>query len=515
MSRLNATSLRAKSDINTSKNSRAKAPVGFEMNAQLNLKSTYHLKQFSQQLYRDLSESTLKHWLKDHKVAQKLDQKIQTWAFEAKSNLDQQHPFLDAQQKLEYWLEYAEPNAEQFQQMLQDYQNFNHQLGNPDLTESLKIEAQQTSWSNRAVVDAKAQQLNVQLLKDKWLRKLTQAIADWEFEQLALQRDAFLEEMKDFLATLQKMSKHKDSLGLDTGIFIDYSAGKLSEQDVQQFEQWCQYLEHDQALLQLCQMLGSAQPSQKRRKALSVREQYDVMDQLDTDHVHEEIVGLKLAQTLSMALPSELALLADPDLDLLFDLKYLESNLMSFNMQGQDQGRVIQDPHFQKQPLGQKGPMIVCLDTSGSMHGQPELIAKAIVLFLATQAMQSKRALYLINFSTNLTALNLKHDQALDELIHFLSQSFHGGTDIVPAIEHVVSILKQPQFQNADVVVVSDFIMGQLGEELMKQIQDHKQQGNGFYAVAIGNLKFDHLDAGLFDHQWIYQSQTGEVVQAH
>ena len=184
-------------------------------------------------------------------------------------------------------------------------------------------------------------------------------------------------------------------------------------------------------------------------------------------------------------------------------------------MQGQDSSRVIQDPHYQKQTLGEKGPMVVCLDTSGSMHGQPELIAKAIVLYLSTQAMKTKRPIYLINFSTHLTALHLNHARGLDQLIHFLSQSFHGGTDILPAIQHALDMLAEPQFQNADVVVVSDFIMGQMDEALMQRIDSHKQQGNGFYAVAIGNLRLNHLNTGLFDHQWIYQSKTGEVIQVH
>lgn len=468
---------------------------------------------FQAQLYQELAQSTLKHWLDDHKVAKHLDEKIQHWAFEAKSSLDQQHPYLQVQQQLQAWLNHrADLTAAEFQQMLNQYQAFNQILNEPDLTESLRVQAQQELLQRDGRLAQQTLQLNTQLLKEKWQRKLTQAIADWEFEQLALQRDAFLQEMKDFLATLQKMAKHKDSLGLDTGIFIDYSRGQLRPQDVQQFEQWCQYLEQDAELLKLCRMLGAAQPSQKRRQARQAKRQ-PALQWLQQQQLHEEIVGLKLAQELSLALPSELALLADPDLDIWFDLKYLESNLMSFNMQGQQQARVIQDPQQAKHVLGQQGPMVVCLDTSGSMHGQPELIAKAIVLYLATQAMKSKRAMYIINFSTQLTTLNLQHQQALDELIHFLSQSFHGGTDILPAIEHAVEMLADDSFQNADVVVVSDFIMGQVGEALMQQVHAHQQRGNGFYAVAIANLHLEHLDSGLFDRQWIYQSKTGKVLQ--
>ena len=32
-------------------------------------------------------------------------------------------------------------------------------------------------------------------------------------------------------------------------------------------------------------------------------------------------------------------------------------------------------------------------------------------------------------------------------------------------------------------------------------------------AVAIGNFRFDHLNLGLFDHQWIYQAKTGQVLE--
>jgi len=44
----------------------------------------------------------------------------------------------------------------------------------------------------------------------------------------------------------------------------------------------------------------------------------------------EEIVGLKLGRDLEHAIPSELALLSDPDASLFFDLKYVESRLMCF-----------------------------------------------------------------------------------------------------------------------------------------------------------------------------------------
>ena len=469
-------------------------------------KSQHVLMQLTDQLYNELHQSTLKHWLSDPKVEKHLEHKVKEWAFQAKSNLDQQHPYIAEQQHLEYWMKIEDITQSQFNEMIKQYREFSNILGFPDLTDIWQSTQQKS-------LTASTIWLQSQLLQEKWQRQLTEAIAHWEFEQLALQRDVFLDDIKDFLAMLQRMAKHKDSLGIETGILIDYSKGNLSSQDIHQFEQWAEYLEKDVELMHLCRLIGSAQPIKNHRKALQVVQENLPDVEMEDIFVQEEFSGIKLAQELNLALPSELALLADPELQLWFDLKYIESNLMSFNTQGQHNKRVVDEQRQYKKKVGQKGPMIICLDTSGSMHGQPELISKAICLYLSIQALKSKRALYIINFSTNLTTLNLQQNHAFDDLIHFLSQSFHGGTDIIPALTHATEMLKQPYFDRADVVVISDFIMGNLTAELMETIQINKQHGHGFYAVAIGNFRFDHLDESLFDHQWIYQSNTRKIVQ--
>lgn len=459
------------------------------------------------QLYEELRQSSLKHWLDDEKAAKKLDEKVHAWAYQAKNSLDQQHPYQAVQLQLEAWLEKSALTEAEFTQMNEQYQEFQHSLGMPVFSDLWQL--QQNEVQSKAALN-----LQFQLLQEKWQRKLTEAVAQWEFEQLALQRDAFLDDIKDFLAALQKMAKHKDSLGADTGIFLDYSKGELSAQDVTQFETWSSYLAQDKALQKLCRMMGSAVPSMYKRKILNISPM-QAQQVMPDEHAFEEITGIHLGQDLNLALPSELALLADPDLQVLFDLKYLESNILGFHLQGEQAGRVIDDPRRARKKLGEKGPMILCLDTSGSMHGQPELIAKAISLYLAIQAMKSKRPMYIINFSTNLTALDLNQDYALDDVIHFLSQSFHGGTDIVPAMRHAVEMLQQPNFSHADVLVISDFIMGALPAELMEQIDQMQQQGAGFYAAAIGNFRIDHMNDALFDHQWVYQANTGKVEQLY
>lgn len=87
--------------------------------------------------------------------------------------------------------------------------------------------------------------------------------------------------------------------------------------------------------------------------------------------------------------------------------------------------------------------MFVCIDTSGSMNGAPETVAKAVALFMATKAKEQKRPCYLINFSTNIDTLDFSADVGMESLMRFLQMSFHGGTDVTPALEHALDMMEK------------------------------------------------------------------------
>lgn len=79
------------------------------------------------------------------------------------------------------------------------------------------------------------------------------------------------------------------------------------------------------------------------------------------------------------------------------------------------------------------GPMIICLDTSGSMQGLPENIAKAIVLECLKVATEQKRQCFVYSFSGpgDIAELELEASgQGIQKIISFLSMSFSGGTDV-------------------------------------------------------------------------------------
>jgi len=54
-----------------------------------------------------------------------------------------------------------------------------------------------------------------------------------------------------------------------------------------------------------------------------------------------------------------------------------------------EQGECEQDVELDES----QGPMIICVDTSGSMSGSPETVAKAVTLFMASKAREPKTSL--------------------------------------------------------------------------------------------------------------------------
>lgn len=353
------------------------------------------------------------------------------------------------------------------------------------------------------------------LLGIQWRETLDRAISEWEIREIARQRDALRDELEALLELIDALSRQFESLGLEPGILIDLSQGNLSPQDIDQFKRWSQYLANDAGVKTLCELLGKL-----RQMELSER-----VEQVNTVHIQEvwqpdpnsreEIIGIRLGRDLEHALPSELALLADSETSILFDMKYIESRLMCFDMRGlqllgEKKEFVAEQPTSETDKMG---PMVICVDTSGSMHGMPETVAKAVALFITTKAREQKRDCYLINFSTSIETLDLGFAGGFKSLISFLQMSFHGGTDATPALKHALDTMQREQYAKADLLLISDFVMGRLPAKIVDAIGAQRSNGNRFHSLVI-NEGFHKLDVhSLFDQEWIYDPFSSQVTE--
>ena len=62
---------------------------------------------------------------------------------------------------------------------------------------------------------------------------------------------------------------------------------------------------------------------------------------------------------------------------------------------------------------------MLCIDTSGSMIGKQEMVAKSVALYMANTATNQECAYHLINFSTNISSLDLTKNADVLVASHF------------------------------------------------------------------------------------------------
>jgi len=208
-------------------------------------------------------------------------------------------------------------------------------------------------------------------------------------------------------------------------------------------------------------------------------------------------------------------LLQDEDLSILFDKKFVENELMCFDLRGyttkiEEKKIEIKKRQEKKEKLG---PIILCVDTSGSMRGVPENIAKALTLFIANRAKEQKRDCLLINFSTSIEVFEFNEKMGIEKLIEFLKKSFHGGTDVAPALQYAVEKMKSEKYKKADVLVISDFLMRNIPNDLQDEIKNLKEEENKFYSLIIGSVFLDKKLEEIFDREWVYYINNHSIKE--
>lgn len=92
------------------------------------------------------------------------------------------------------------------------------------------------------------------------------------------------------------------------------------------------------------------------------------------------IGGITTGDDLNSLLPSELALLSESSTQRLFYKNYITKRLQVFaSMSHESKGKKHRD-----------GPIIICMDASGSMEGDPVLVAKALTVAICIIAQRKR-----------------------------------------------------------------------------------------------------------------------------
>jgi uncharacterized protein with von Willebrand factor type A (vWA) domain len=190
----------------------------------------------------------------------------------------------------------------------------------------------------------------------------------------------------------------------------------------------------------------------------------------------EEIIDVTKGDDLPLLLPIELMKLRHPVLKLDFKRRYLEKSLDQYETQGHASAG--------------RGPMIICLDGSGSMMGMPNVWARSVALSFITIARKEKRDAAAVEFSSRgqVERWDFMKDEPINPLkiISFASHMFQGGTDITQGIESSKELVDQvPAFKSADIVVITDGHDG-FGPEDFALRDELRNRGVRLHGVAVG-----------------------------
>ena len=194
----------------------------------------------------------------------------------------------------------------------------------------------------------------------------------------------------------------------------------------------------------------------------------------------EEIDRVESGNHLERVLPVELSMPED-----LFFKKYATKELQQFSSPGKDKPKKIEEHH--KGPRLTKGPIIVSIDTSGSMSGQPQRIAFSLLKQLLRMAKRQKRPCYLISFSVRSKSIDLAKPRNWGKIDDFLEHSYSGGTDGEQMLAEAIRILQKGTYEMADVLIVSDFEFPLPNPSTMEKIDKEKTLGARFYGLKIGH----------------------------
>jgi uncharacterized protein with von Willebrand factor type A (vWA) domain len=349
---------------------------------------------------------------------------------------------------------------------------------------------------------------------EKWEELLYKKQTKWELDQIEEQRKKFCEELYKRIEELKKLQEALEPFTKELGRLWDMSKGNLQWVNLDILKRYAELLQRDKSLKELAEMLGKIRQAEKEYEE-ELFANIRLKPEWKVEHASKaDLIGIHESDDLSSLLPSEAALLADETIQSVFFKKFAEKKLQTFEYQAkmlsyrEDE---FQDKR-QKEKEEAKGPFIICVDTSGSMHGTPETVAKTLCFAILKIAIRDNRKCYLISFSTGIETLNLTDfKNSLDKIISFLSLSFHGGTDATPAMREALRMLTTQDYKKADVIMVSDFVMSAFDKTTQDQIKSAKDNKTKFHSLVIGNSQ-NPATIKDFDSNWFYDLNNPNSV---
>ena len=243
--------------------------------------------------------------------------------------------------------------------------------------------------------------------------------------------------------------------------------------------------EHDASTQTMVEIIDEAVARRPQRRSVRVPD------------MPGETRGVHRSDRIARMLPAEAMLLGHPLLRLVWHARRAERTLLSYA----DDDRMeelrlhpspVVRPRIGPQPgrRPEMGPILLCVDTSGSMRGGAEAVAKAVVLEAVRAAHAQRRSCHVFAFGgpDELVEMELAVDGAgIARLADFFGQAFHGGTDICGPLEKAIAKLEDQRWQLADLLIASDGEFGATRETVARLDAVKSKLGLRVQGVLVGD----------------------------
>lgn len=301
---------------------------------------------------------------------------------------------------------------------------------------------------------------------------LSAFVKDWEKAN-----NKYMKRMKKEI--LEKNSDKWERSIRDRGI-EDYKRAKKIDHEFYRYP----------ALIEIIKTIGREQPESKEERDDIL---FKYKPQIISRHaVFEEVKGITMGSDLNFLIPSEIALLSDKATEAIFYQKLASRRLQLFSCCSKIFGQEKTVQKVCNKPRLQMGPIIVAVDTSKSMCGQPEEIATSLLIQLVRMAKKQKRKCFLITFSVRAQAIDLAHPANWNKLKDFLTHGLSGGTDGEEMLKTALETLKTENYNLADVLIISDFEFPKPLKNTTIKMYEERAMGVRFYGLQIGTASCEY-----------------------
>lgn len=232
------------------------------------------------------------------------------------------------------------------------------------------------------------------------------------------------DDINDANAEVQQVSQYVEAWGLGTGhdvkVPFDMKRSVLEK------------IRNSPTLKQFTDLIG-------RYKEAALVEQ-----KRKSKEISIELESIKTGKDFQDALPSEKMALCNEITKKDFERKMTENQLLTYD----------KESHYQKH----KGPIIICIDESGSMQGDKETWAKALAVGILEIAQNQKREFACIPYDSRVRkVIEIKKDEINPQkILEIAEEKASGGTDFESPLREASKLIDKSNFKQADIVFITD-----------------------------------------------------------